>query len=77
MNQLDLKVTRCPQRFIQQDRLRLSLELNKCKRELSLALQAKKRVQLTYRSIVIALIVLNFITYGALLYVKYNPAPCL
>lgn len=66
-----------PQRFIQQDRLRLSLELNKCKRELQFSLQAKKRMHLTYKTIVIILIILNFITYGALLYVKYNPAPCL
>lgn len=79
MNKSNLGLT--PEQFARQERQRLNLELSKCKSEISQckhevaqAQQAHHLTKLTYRSVVIALVLLNIITYGALLYVRYSQA---
>ncbi|MFW1857883.1 hypothetical protein ACG9HZ_04650 [Acinetobacter defluvii] len=79
MNKPNLDLT--PEQFARHERQRLNLELSKCEREISQCkrevaqtLQAHRLTKLTYRSIVIALVLLNVITYGAMLYVKYSQA---
>mgnify|MGYP003600200346 CR=1 FL=1 len=63
------------QHFIRQDRLRLFVELAKCKKELASSLQVNQDIKLSYQTIVITLIIINILTYGALLYVRYSQTP--
>lgn len=70
-----------PEQFARYERQRLNLELSKCESEISKCkyevtqvLQAHRLTKLTYRSVVIFLILLNIITYGAMLYVRYSQA---
>ena len=77
MNKQNQNTQITSQRFAKKDRLRLFVELSKCQKELASSLQANQATKLSYQTVVIALIILNIITYGALLYGRYSPASSL
>ena len=63
------------EQFVVRDRIRLFTALTDCERQLKQSQKAHQETKMTYQLVVVLMVIMNLITYGALLYVRYSQTP--